>query len=135
MRIRRLGVVGAGTMGAGIAALSASAGVPVVLLDIPAEGPDKSAVARGGLERARKSRPAAFMDPARASAVTVGNTADDLHTLADCDLVIEAIIEQVGPKRELYAKLEALLPPHAIVASNTSGIPMKELLQGRSASF
>jgi 3-hydroxyacyl-CoA dehydrogenase len=122
-------------MGAGIAALSASAGVPVVLLDIPTEGSDRSAVARGGLERAKKSRPAAFMDPARASAVTIGNTADDLQKLADCDLVIEAIIEQVGPKRDLYAKLEALLPAHTIVASNTSGIPMSELLEGRGAGF
>src|SRR5581483_10587009 len=95
MQIRRLGVVGAGTMGGGIAALAVSAGIPVVLLDVPATGPDKSATARGGLERAKKSKPAAFMDVARAAAITIGNTEDDLATLADCDLVVEAIIEQV----------------------------------------
>ena len=122
-------------MGAGIAALAASAGIPVVLLDIPAPKGDRNDVARGGLERAKKARPAAFMDPSRASAVTTGNTDDDLVMLAECDLVIEAIIEQVEPKRTLYEKLENLLPAHTIVASNTSGIPMEQLLAGRSAAF
>src|SRR3954468_6496379 len=125
MRIKRLGVVGAGTMGSGIAALAASAGIPVVLLDIPAQKGDRNDVARGGLERARKARPAAFMEPTRAAAVTLGNTDDNLVMLADCDLVIEAIIEQIGPKRDLYEKLEKILPEHTIVASNTSGIPMQ----------
>jgi 3-hydroxyacyl-CoA dehydrogenase len=135
MRIQRLGVVGAGTMGSGIAALAASAGIPVVLLDIPAPKGNRNDVARNGLERAKKARPAAFMDPSRASAVTIGNTDDNLVMLADCDLVIEAIIEQVAPKRDLYEKLEKLLPAHAIIASNTSGIPMQQLLEGRSDSF
>src|SRR3954470_1322483 len=103
MQIKHLGVVGAGTMGAGIAALAASAGTPVVLLDIPAQKGDRNDVAKGGLERAKKARPAAFMDPARATAVTIGNTEDHLGLLAGCDLVIEAIIEQVAPKRDLYA--------------------------------
>src|SRR4051812_9487026 len=73
MRIRKLGVVGAGTMGGGIAALAVSAGIPVVLLDVPADGKDRSAVARGGLERAKKSKPAAFMDIDRAAAIEIGN--------------------------------------------------------------
>jgi 3-hydroxyacyl-CoA dehydrogenase len=135
MRIAKLGIVGAGTMGGGIAALAASAGIPVVLLDIPGSGPDRSAPARGGLERARKARPAAFMDIDRAAAIEIGNTEDDLGRLSGCDLVIEAIIEQIAPKRDLYQRLEALLPAHAIVASNTSGIPMKVLTEGRSAPF
>jgi 3-hydroxyacyl-CoA dehydrogenase len=135
MRIKRLGVVGAGTMGSGIAALAASAGIPVVLLDIPAEKGDRNGVAKGGLERAKKARPAAFMDPSRAAAITTGNTDDNLVMLAACDLILEAIIEQVEPKRVLYEKLEKVLPAHAIVASNTSGIPMQMLLEGRSASF
>jgi 3-hydroxyacyl-CoA dehydrogenase len=137
MRIRKLGVVGAGTMGGGIAALAASAGVPVVLLDVPAsEGKGgRDAVARNGLERARKSKPAAFMDPERAAIIRTGNTEDHLELLAQCDLVIEAIIEQPEPKRALYARLETVLPDHAIIASNTSGIPIHSLLEGRSASF
>jgi len=135
MRIKRLGVVGAGTMGGGIAALAASAGVPVVLLDVPGAGGDRNATARAGLERAKTSKPAAFMDPARAAAIEIGNTEDDLAKLAGCDLVVEAIIEQVEPKRALYERLEALLPPQTIVASNTSGIPMALLTRGRGPAF
>jgi 3-hydroxyacyl-CoA dehydrogenase len=135
MQIKRLGVIGAGTMGSGIAALAASAGIPVVLLDIPSETGDRNAVAKGGLERAKKARPAAFMDASRAAAIRTGNTDDNLVMLRDCDLVIEAIIEQVAPKRDLYAKLEKILPAHTIVASNTSGIPMRQLLEGRGESF
>jgi 3-hydroxyacyl-CoA dehydrogenase len=135
MRIARLGVVGAGTMGSGIAALAASAGIPVVLLDIAGKEGDRNAPARSGLERAKKGRPAPFMDPARASLITIGNLDDDLEKLRDVDLVLEAIIEQPGPKQALYARLEPLLKPAAIVASNTSGIPMKVLTEGRSERF
>jgi 3-hydroxyacyl-CoA dehydrogenase len=135
MRIAKLGVVGAGTMGSGIAALAASAGIPVVLLDIAAREGDRNLPAKSGLDRAKKARPAAFMDPARASLITIGNLDDDLELLRDVDLVLEAIIEQPGPKQALYARLEPLLKPTAIVASNTSGIPMKVLTEGRSARF
>ena len=135
MIVRKLGVVGAGTMGGGIAALAASAGIPVVLIDVASDGPDRDRVARGGLERAKKSKPAAFMDLDRAAAITVGNTDDNLQLLAECDLVIEAIIEKLEPKQALYARLEPLLPAHAIVASNTSSIPMQRLLEGRGAEF
>lgn len=134
MRIKKLGVVGAGTMGAGIAALAASAGVPVVLLDIPGKD-DPNGPAKGGLDRQLRARPPAFMDPSRASLIAIGNTRDNLALLKDCDLVIEAIIEQLEPKRELYARLEQTLPKHAIIASNTSGLPMKDLIAGRSKGF
>jgi 3-hydroxyacyl-CoA dehydrogenase len=135
MRIAKLGVVGAGTMGSGIAALAASAGVPVVLLDVAAKEGDRSFPAKAGLDRASKARPAAFMDPARSALIQVGNLDDDLGLLADCDLVLEAIIEQPGPKQSLYARLEPLLKPSAIVASNTSGIPMHVLTEGRTDRF
>src|SRR5262252_9346158 len=104
MSIRTLGVIGAGTMGGGIAALAASAGIPVLLLDVPAPkgGADRNAVARGGVERAKKAKPAAFMAADRAALIDVGNTEDDLERLAECDLVVEAIIEQLAPKRDLY---------------------------------
>jgi 3-hydroxyacyl-CoA dehydrogenase len=124
MTVRKLGVIGAGTMGSGIAALAASAGLPVVLLDIPGSGADRNAPARGGLERAKKAKLAAFMDVDRAAAVEIGNTDDDLARLAGCDLVIEAIIEQLEPKRDLFQRLEQLLPEHTVIASNTSGIPI-----------
>jgi 3-hydroxyacyl-CoA dehydrogenase len=137
-RVRWLGIIGAGTMGSGIAALAASAGVPVVLLDVPGEGTgreERSAPAIRGLERAKKARPAAFMDLERTSLIAVGNTEDDLERLASCDLVIEAIIEQVAPKRELYARLERLLGSDVVVASNTSSIPIRTLVEGRSETF
>jgi 3-hydroxyacyl-CoA dehydrogenase len=134
MQIRKIGVVGAGTMGGGIAALAASAGVPVVLLDVPGDG-DRGAPARQGLERQTKAKPAAFMDLARARLVRTGNTEDDLGLLADCDWIVEAIIEQPGPKQALFARLEQLVTPSTIVASNTSGIPMRVLTEGRSAHF
>ena len=135
LRIRTVGVVGAGTMGSGIAALAASAGLPVVLLDIPAEGADRNAIPKGALQRAAKAKPAPFMDAARAAYIRTGNTEDDLGLLADCDLVIEAIIEQPGPKQALYARLEEVLKPGAVVSSNTSGIPMRVLTEGRGAAF
>lgn len=138
-RIRTIGVVGAGTMGSGIAALAASSGVPVVLLDIPGSddptAKERSAPAAKGIERALKARPAAFMDPARAALVRTGNTDDHLALLAECDCVVEVIIEKPEPKQALFAKLETLLRPDAIVTSNTSGIPMSVLVDGRSLSF
>lgn len=138
MRIRKVGVIGAGVMGHGIAAHCASAGVPVVLLDIPGspdpKSPDRSAPAKSGLLKALKSRPAAFMDIDRAALITTGNTEDDLAMLAGCDWIVEVIIEQPKPKQELFAKIETVAP-NAIVTSNTSGIPMSVLLEGRSGQF
>ena len=138
MRITKVGVIGAGAMGAGIAALAASAGLSVVLLDIPGHDdpkhPDRSKPARDGLDRVRKSKPAAFMDAKAAALIATGNTADHLGLLADCSWICEAIIEKPAPKQELFAKLEQLAP-NAIVTSNTSGIPMAILLEGRSPRF
>lgn len=138
MRITKVGVIGAGAMGAGIAALAASAGLPVVLLDIPGsddpKSPDRSKPARDGLDRVRKSKPAQFMDAAAHTRIVTGNTADHLGLLADCSWICEAIIERPEPKQELFAKLEQLAPD-AIVTSNTSGIPMAILLKGRSDRF
>jgi 3-hydroxyacyl-CoA dehydrogenase len=138
MRITRVGVIGAGVMGHGIAALAASAGLPVVLLDIPGsddpKSPDRSAPARNGLTKALKNKPPAFLDPDRVSLVTTGNTTDHLELLASCDWIVEVIVEQPKPKQELFAKLERIAP-NAIVTSNTSGIPMSVLLEGRSEGF
>ena len=134
MRIAKVGVIGAGAMGSASAALAGSAGVPVVLLDIPGD-PDRNGVARGALQRALKARPAPFMEASRAALVQTGNTEDHLHLLAECDWIVEAIIEQVEPKRVLFERLEAVRKPTAIIASNTSGIPMQLLLEGRSEGF
>ncbi|MFO0677528.1 MAG: 3-hydroxyacyl-CoA dehydrogenase/enoyl-CoA hydratase family protein [Polyangiaceae bacterium] len=142
--IRRVGVIGAGVMGSGIAAHMANAGVQVVLLDIVPpdlkENEKKDPKARnrfaaGGLEKALKARPAAFFHKSNALLVTTGNTEDDLGKLADCDLVIEAILEKMDAKRALFEKLEKTVKPECIVASNTSGLRIREMLEGRSAGF
>jgi 3-hydroxyacyl-CoA dehydrogenase len=141
--IRRVGVIGAGVMGSGIAAHLANAGIPAVLLDIVppnlTDAEKKSPAARnrfaaGGLEKALKARPASFFHPSFARLVTVGNTEDDLGKLADCDLVIEAVIEKLEPKRALFEKLETAAP-HAVIASNTSGLRIVDMVQGRSEGF
>jgi len=141
--IRRVGVIGAGVMGSGIAAHLANAGVPAILLDIVppdlADADKQSKAARdrfaaGGLDKALKARPAAFFHPSNARLVEIGNTEDDLGKLAGCDLIIEAIIEKMGPKRALFERLEAAAP-HAIVASNTSGLRIAEMVLGRSEGF
>ncbi|MCC6556691.1 MAG: 3-hydroxyacyl-CoA dehydrogenase/enoyl-CoA hydratase family protein [Polyangiaceae bacterium] len=142
--IRRAGVVGAGVMGSGIAAHLANAGVEVLLLDVvppnlsEAERRDPAARSRfasGGLEKALKARPAAFYHPSFARLVRTGNTEDHLGDLASCDLVIEAIVEKIEPKRDLFARLEGALRPDAIVASNTSGLRIEDMMHGRSEGF
>jgi 3-hydroxyacyl-CoA dehydrogenase len=142
--IRRAAVIGAGVMGSGIAAHFANAGVSVLLMDIvppglsDAERADRAArnrFASSGLDKALKARPAAFFHKDRARLVSIGNVEDDLEKVRDCDLVIEAIIEQIEPKRALFAKLDALVPEHCIVASNTSGLRIADMTQGRSEGF
>ena len=135
MRIAKLGVLGAGSMGSGIAALAASAGVPVVLLDIPGSGSDRNSVAREALARAAKAKPATFMDPAAMRLIQLGNFEDDLALLSSCDLIVEAIIEEADPKRALFERLEGVIGEQTIVASNTSGIPIASLGTGRSDAF
>lgn len=126
-------------MGSGIAAHFANAGLEVLLLDIvPPNDKDPSkrnAFAAGGLEKAIKSRPAAFYHKDSARLIQVGNTEDDLEKLKDCDLVIEAIIEKVEAKQQLLERLEKIVPAHCIVASNTSGLRIEEMTKGRSATL
>jgi 3-hydroxyacyl-CoA dehydrogenase len=131
-------------MGSGIMAHFANAGVDVVMLDIvpPGLSDDESKdpakrnrFAKGGLEGALKARPAAFFHPSYARRVTIGNLEDDIELLKGCDLVIEAIIENLDIKRRLFEKLESTLDEGTIVASNTSGLRIADMLQGRGKSF
>src|SRR5579864_1761090 len=102
--IRKAAVLGAGTMGSRIAAHLANAGLPVVLLDVPSKDGARSAIASQALEALKKSKPAAFYDPAYASRVSVGNFDDDLALLSDCDWVIEAVTENLEIKKALLDK-------------------------------
>jgi len=135
--IRRVAVLGAGVMGSGIAAHCANAGIPVLLLDIvPPDGKGgRNAFAQGALDKLKKARPAAFMHQRNAQLITIGNFDDDLAKIGDCDLIVEAIIERLDLKQALFTKLEKLAKPDAIVASNTSGLRIADMLQGRSEQF
>jgi 3-hydroxyacyl-CoA dehydrogenase len=137
-RIHRVAILGAGTMGARIAAHFANAGIPSLLLDIVppgAEGKDRNKFAAGGLEGVRKSKPAAFFDASLSRLVTVGNFEDDLNRLADADWIIEAIVENLEIKRSLLKRVEAVRRPGTIVTTNTSGLPVAKIAEGFSADF
>src|SRR5216684_1052765 len=148
MRIEKAAVLGAGTMGAQIAAHLANARIPTLLLDIVprdeappansksgASAQDRNRIARAGFEAAKKSKPAAFFTADLAALVSVGNFEDDLAKLKDCDLIIEAVVENLAIKRQLYEQVEQHRRPGAVIASNTSGIPLKQLAEGRSEDF
>ncbi len=136
MAIKKVAVLGAGVMGSGIAAHVTNAGLPVTLLDIVPKGAnDRNAIASGAVARMLKTEPAAFMHRKNASLVTVGNLEDDLDKLADADWIIEAVIERLDVKRDLYNKVDAVRKPGAVVSSNTSTIPMARLTEGMPESF
>ena len=134
--IRKVGVIGAGTMGAGIAAQVANAGVPVVLLDIVPNGANnRNALAEGAVARLRKAEPAAFMHDGAARLVETGNLDDDLGKLADCDWIVEAVLERTDIKQALYRRLEAVRRPGSAISSNTSTIGLKVLTEGMGEAF
>ncbi len=129
--IQRAGVLGAGVMGARIAAHLANAGIPVHLLDI---GPGNKAV-QAGLDVALKSKPAAFFHPSNAALVTAGNFDDNLDRLAGCDWIIEAVAEKLEIKRGLLERVEKVRKPGSIVTTNTSGLPVHSIAAGFSEDF
>ena len=133
--IRKVCVIGAGVMGAGIAAQVANAGVPVLLLDIVRENGDRNAVAAGAVARMLKSDPAPFMSPKAAKLIEPGNIEDDLPRVAECDWIIEAVVERVEVKHDLYARLESVRRAGTAISSNTSTIPLDRLVEGRSDAF
>ena len=137
-RINKVAVLGAGTMGARIAAHLANAGVPAYLFDLvppDADVPARNKIAAAGLEAARKSKPAAFFEPSLARLITIGNFEDDLQRLAEVDWIIEAVVENLEIKRSLLKKVEAIRKPGTIVTTNTSGLPVAKIVEGFSADF
>jgi 3-hydroxyacyl-CoA dehydrogenase len=150
LRFDKAAVLGAGTMGAQIAAHLANAGIPTLLLDIAPKEPTpeeqarglsveskevRDRVARAGLEAAKKAKPAAFFTPEAAALVTAGNFDDDLPRIKDCDIVIEAVVENLEIKRQLFGRVEKFRKPGSVVASNTSGIPIRQIAEGFSEDF
>jgi len=134
--IHRVAVLGAGVMGSGIAAQVANAGYEVILLDIvPEGGNDRNAIAAGAVAKMLETRPAPFMDPRNHRRISVGNLEDDMGRLADADWIIEAVIERLDVKRDLYKKVDAARKQGSIVSSNTSTIPLGTLLEEMPESF
>ncbi|HEU5375414.1 MAG TPA: 3-hydroxyacyl-CoA dehydrogenase/enoyl-CoA hydratase family protein [Ktedonobacteraceae bacterium] len=136
-QIRKAAVLGAGVMGAAIAAHLANVGIPSLLLDIvPANaGSDRNKIARTGLEKTLKAKPAAFYTPRAAALVTIGNIEDNLSDLAGVDWIIEAVVERLDIKHTLYTQIETVLRSGTIISSNTSGLPAHLLTKGRSEQF
>ena len=135
MEIRKVAVLGAGLMGAGIAAHVTNAGVPVVLLDIVPDGADnRNVIAQSAVQKLLKAEPAAFMHKRNAKLITTGNIEDDLGLLADCDWIIEAVIENLEVKRDLYKRLDEVRKPGSVLSSNTSTIPLGQLVAEMPAS-
>lgn len=143
-RIEKVGIIGAGTMGGGIAAHLANIGIPVVLLDIvpfdlsEEEKGNKKArnrIVKAGYDRMVKAKPANLGRKDRANLITIGNTEDDFELLADCDWVVEVIIERLEPKQQLMTRLAEVCKPSAIITSNTSGIPINQIAEGQSEDF
>ncbi len=131
MEIQKAAVIGSGVMGSGIAAHIANAGVPVVLLDIVPKGAnDRNALANGAIERMLKQDPAPFMHRDAAKRVSAGNLEDDLGQLKDCDWIVEAVIERLDIKHDVFKKIEANRKKGSIVSSNTSTIPLGALIEG-----
>lgn len=133
--IATVAVMGAGVMGAGIAAHCANAGLRVMLFDRPSDTGDANAIAVGAIEKLKKSNPAALMLPKFAERITPLNTRDDMAKLAEADWVIEAIIEKLEAKHSLYASVAPHLAPHALLSSNTSTIPLATLVEGLPESL
>ena len=150
MNISKAAVLGAGTMGAGIAAHLANAGIPTLLLDIapselneaeaaknlPLDSPHvRNRIVGSLFEAAKKLKPAPFMLGDNARLITLGNFTDDLKKLKDCDFVIEAVVENLDIKHKLFAEVEKNRKPGSIIASNTSGIPIDAIAEPFSEDF
>ncbi|MGM0428467.1 MAG: 3-hydroxyacyl-CoA dehydrogenase NAD-binding domain-containing protein [Thermodesulfobacteriota bacterium] len=149
-RIEKAGVIGAGVMGATIAAQLANVGIETTLLDIvlPELGEDdkkkgltpeskafRNKLSQKGLEGALKSKPASFYVPENAKLITIGNMEDDLEKLKEVDWIIEVVVERLDIKQKVFEKIETVLTPGTMVTSNTSGIPCKSMCEGRSENF
>ena len=138
--IKKVAILGAGVMGAQIAAQCINVGLPVILFDLPSKSDDgktvnKNAIALKAIENLKKLKPAPLGLAVDANLIVAANYEDDLGLLADCDLIIEAIAERLDWKHALYEKVGSHIPAHALFATNTSGLPIGELAKGFSGDL
>lgn len=131
---KHIAVIGSGTMGAGIAGQIANAGHPVLLLDLPGET-DANAITDAARQKLLAAEPPALMHKSAASLITTGNIRDDFDKLAEADWIVEAVVERLDIKRDLYKRLYAVIPERCIVTSNTSTIPIHLLVEDMPVSF
>ena len=134
MNINKVAVIGAGTMGAGIAGQVANAGIEVWLLDLPTDG-NPNALAERGLERLRDPNQPGLLSKQAEAFIHLGNTRDNFAELADCDWVAEAVVERLDIKKDLYQRLDAVCHDSAIITSNTSTIPIRLLVEDMPSAF
>ena len=134
-KIDRAAVIGAGTMGLGIAGQLANAGVDVLLLDLPAAGERRNAVGEKALERLLDDRQPGLLHRDNIERITIGNIEDDLSKLSGVDWIAEAVVERLDVKRDLYRQIDAVRKPGSIVSSNTSTIPISLLVEGMPDEF
>ena len=134
-QIKKVGVIGAGTMGAGIAGQVANAGIDVWLLDLPSDGEDVNMLSGKGLERLKDPDMPGLMSKEAENLINLGNTRDHFHELADCDWIAEAVVERLDIKQSLYKKLNDSCKKSTIITSNTSTIPIKLLTEGMPIEF
>ena len=134
-KIYKAAVIGAGTMGAAIAAHLANAGTPVTLLDVAAQEGDKNKIVKDGWDRCLKTKPANLMSDELKSLVTLGNLEDDFGAVGEADWIVEVIVENLKIKQELMARIDGVRKATAIVSTNTSGIPIHDIAEGRSKEF
>jgi len=143
-RIEKAAVIGSGIMGGGIAALLADAGVDTLLLDIvPFDLKDdekkdpaaRNRIVQAGFDGMMKAKPALIMDKKNAARISLGNLDDDFDKLKDCDLIVEVVIENLKIKQDLFSKIDKIRKPTAVVTSNTSGLPLKEMSKPCSNAF
>ena len=135
LRIRRVAVLGAGVMGAQIAAHLVNAEVDTVLFDLPAKEGPKNGIVDKAIANLAKLSPSPLAIKSKAAAIIAANYEEHLELLKGCDLIIEAIAERMDWKKDLYDKIEAFVAPHAIVASNTSGLSINALADALPTSL
>ncbi len=134
--IKKVAVLGSGVMGSGIAAHIATSGTPVVLLDIvPAGAENRNMLTEGAVKKQLDNKPSGFAHPKVAKNITCGNLEDNLDLLADCDWIIEAVLERLDVKQGVYRKVDSVRKPGSVVSSNTSTIPLKSLTDGFPDAF
>ena len=143
-RIAKAAVLGSGVMGSGIACHLANIGLEVIMLDIvPFDLPEdkkndkaaRNSIVNGALKAALKQKPAPLYDKSFASRITTGNFTDDFESISDCDWIIEVVVERLDVKQQIFEKVDEYRKLDSLITSNTSGIPIHMLADGRSENF